>query len=336
MVVTPEGLPITIQVYPGDTTDNTTVVGMVERLTPFFGLKEGIYVGDRGMKSTEVLEDLHTHGFHYVLAEVNRNVEETIFQAQKRSLAPVGPHNAACEVVDPEGRGFIVLLNAERRKTELETLDHRIAQGQAILDQLGRSWAKRPRHHHTLLRQAQAALAAKGLSDLFDIGWDETTLRGLTAKLKEGRRRQRRLAGWWVLTTDTDRLIEEVARLYLGLAVIEQGWRELKRVLEVRPLRHRLTRRVGAHLVICTLAYLIQQHLELKVKDQGVSGAKAIERFRSLILNENEVSEARMRFFSVTRLSTEQEAILRAIDVDPRRFQRGWERLGPTPGRVVE
>ena len=333
MVVTPEGLPITIQVYPGNTTDNTTVVGMVDRLTRLFGLTEGIYVGDRGMKSEEVLADLHAHGFHYVLAEVNRNVEEIILQAPQRSAGPGGHHKVPREVIDREGRRFIVLLNEERRKTELGILEHRIVQGQAILQQLRRSWAKRPRHHHTILRQAHAALAAKGLSDLFDIDWDDATVQGLTAKLKEGRSRQRRLAGWWVLTTDTDRPVEEVARLYMGLSVIEQGWRELKSVLEVRPLRHRLTRRVEAHLVICTLAYLLQQYLEVKIKDQGVTGSRAIERFRSIVLNENEIPGARMRFFSVTRPSAEHAAILKAIELDLRRFQQGWERLGPREGK---
>ena len=327
MVVTPEGLPITLQVYPGNTTDNTTVVGMVERLRAVFGLRAGIYVGDRGMKTREVLEELHRQGFHYVLAEVNRSVEEIILHAQKLPAVAVGHQNVAREVIDRDGRRFIVLLNEERRQTELEVLEHRLAQGRAILEACRRSWAKRPRHHHQVLRQAHAALAAKGLSDLFDIDWDEATLQGLTAKLKVAKARQRRLAGWWVLTTDTNLPAEEVVRLYTGLSIIERGWRELKSVLEVRPLRHRLDRRVEAHLLVCTLAYLLERYLELKVKELGLTGPRAVEKFRSIVLNENEIEGTRVHFFSVTRPSAEHEAILQAIGVDPRRFQRGWERL---------
>jgi transposase len=335
MVVTPEGLPITIQVYPGNTTDNTTVGKMRERLTQVFGLKDGIYVGDRGMKTTEVLDDLHAHGFHYVLAEVNRSVEEVILHAQKLPPVAVGHQNVAREVIDREGGRFIVLLNEERRRTELEVLEHRIAQGRAILEQLRRSWAKRPRHHHALLRQAQAALAAKGLSDLFEIDWDEATVQGLTAKLKEGRLRQRRLAGWWVLTTDTELPAEEVVKLYTGLAVIEQGWRELKSVLEVRPLRHRLDRRVGAHLQLCVLAYLLEKYLELAVrrgkveaeKGEPLTGARAIERFARLTADEQEVGEGGPRRWIFTDLDPLHGKILEALGVDPGRFQRGWARL---------
>ncbi|MGI0130412.1 MAG: IS1634 family transposase, partial [Thermoplasmata archaeon] len=218
MVVTPEGLPITMQVYPGNTTDNTTVVAMRERLTDTFGIREGIYVGDRGMKTAEVLEDLHRHGLRYVLAEVNRNVEEVLREAPKHPAVPVGEKNLAREVIGADGRRFIVLLNSERRKHELGVLELRVAQGRAILEQLRRALAKGPaRHHHTILRQAHAALAAKGLGDLFDLDFDEDTFQGLTAKLKERVARRRREAGWWVLTTDTELPVVEVAKLYLGL-----------------------------------------------------------------------------------------------------------------------
>ncbi|MGI0131966.1 MAG: IS1634 family transposase [Thermoplasmata archaeon] len=328
MVVTPEGLPITIQVYPGNTTDNTTVVRMRQRLTEVFGLKEGIYVGDRGMKTQDVLEDLHAHGFRYVLAETNRFVEEIILQAKKLPPVAVGHQNVAREVIDREGRRFIVLLNEERRKTELEVLERRIAEGNAIVEQVRKGWRRNPdRHHHALLQQAQATLAAKGLSDLFDLDWDEDSFQGLIAPLKDRVARARRLAGWWVLTTDTDLPAEEVVRLYTGLAVIEAGWRELKSVLEVRPLRHRLDRRVEAHLLICVLAYLIKQSLALRVKELGLTGNRAIEAFRTVTLNEAELEGTGVRRLLVTELEVGQKAVLKAVGISEERMQVGWRRL---------
>ena len=330
MVVTPEGLPITMQVYPGNTTDSTTVVAMRERLTGVFGIREGIYVGDRGMKTTEVLEDLHRHGFHYVLAEVNRNVEEVLREAPTHRAVPIGEHNVAREVIGEDGRRFVVLLNPERRRQELETLERRVAQGRAILEQLRRSLAKGPeRHHHRILRQAHAALEVKGLSDLFELDWDEDTLQGLTAQLKERVARRKREAGWWVLTTDTELPVAQVAQLYLGLGIIEQGWREIKSVLEVRPLHHRLDRRVEAHLLICLLAYLLQQILELRLKRANVpmTGPRAVETFQSVVLNEVEIGETGVRRQIVTELEGDHQTILRAAGIGAGSFQKGWERL---------
>ena len=328
MVVTPEGLPITLQVYPGNTTDNTTVVRMRQRLTEVFGLHQGIYVGDRGMKTQEVVEDLHRHGFHYVVAEVNRNVEEVLLEARDRRAVRVGK-NLAREVIGRDGRRFIALLNEEKRRDELETLDHRIAQGRAILDELRRRLVKGPeRHHHVILRQAHAALSAKGLGDLFEVDWDEATFQGLTSKLKETTSRRKREAGWWVLSTDTNLPVEEVVRLYTGLAVIEAGWKEIKSVLEVRPVRHRLDRRVEAHLEICQLAYLLQQMLELRLKERvKVTGPRAVEMFHTVVLNEVEVGESGIRRQVVTELDGPQRAILDAAGIDPTAFQKGWNRV---------
>jgi transposase len=330
MVVTPAGLPITMQVYPGNTTDNTTVISMRERLTNTFGIREGIYVGDRGMKTAEVLEDLHRHGFHYVLAEVNRNVEEILREAPKHRAVPIGESNVAREVIGDDGRRFVVLLNADRRRHELEVLDLRVAQGRSILEQLRKALAKGPvRHHHTILHQAHAVLEAKGLGDLFELDWNEDTIQGLTAKLKERVARRKREAGWWVLTTDTELPVAEVAQLYLGLGIIEQGWREIKSVLEVRPLHHRLDRRVEAHLLICMLAYLVQQVLEMRLKQAKVpmTGPRAVESFQSIVLNDLEIGKSGVRRQIVTELGKEHQAVVRGAGLGSKAFQKGWERL---------
>ena len=327
MVVTPEGLPITHQVYPGNTNDKSTVQGMLERVQRLCGLSSGLYVGDRGMKSEEIQRELHARGFHYILAEVNRNVEEVLRAAQH--LPPVGHHqrNEVREIIDRDGQRFIVLLNAQRRQEELDVLEQRLAQGRAILDELRRRWAKRPRHHHILLRQAHAALAAKGLSDLFEMDWDENPLQGLTARLKEGAVRHRRDAGWWVLATDTDLPALEVARLYMGLTVIEQGWRELKSVLEVRPIRHRLERRVEAHLALCVLAYLLEKYLELKVRDRGLTGEAALEQFDTVTLDELELDRSGLTRMAVTDLNEVQKQVLEAAGFSADSFEAGWRTL---------
>jgi transposase len=330
MVVTPEGLPITLQVYPGNRTDNTTVVEMRQRLTDVFGLEEGIYVGDRGMKTEPVLQDLIAHHFHYVLAEVNRNVEDVLREAPRHSAERVNDHNVAREVIDRDGRRFIVLFNAERRKQQLETLARRVTQAKAILDQFrGQLRKGRERNHHDVLRRVQSALTAKGLGDLFEVDWDEETVLGLTARLKKTVARRRREAGWWVLSTDTDLPAVEVARLYLGLAIIEQGWREIKGVLEVRPLRHWLDRRVQAHLLICMLAYLLEQMLELRLKkgEVAMTGPRAVESFRSIVLNEVEIGKSGVRQQVVSDLRTEHKAVLTAAGLDEKAFQQGWPRL---------
>lgn len=335
MVVTPEGLPITLPVYPGNTTDVTTVVGMRERLQRNFGVRSGIYVGDRGMISGPIEQDLSAHGFGWILAEKNDKVEEVLEAAARLPMVAVSERNEVREVVGKEGRRHVVLVNAERRREILEVLDRRLTEGRAILERVRRNWAKRPnRAPHEVLRQAWRELAEKGLSDLFEVDVDDTTIQGLLARTRDKVRRQKRWAGWWVLATNTDLPTEEVAARYLGLAVIEQGWRELKSVLEVRPLYHPLDRRIRAHLVICVLAYLVEKFLELKVRAAGLTtegramtGARALEEFENVAINTAELATTQVSRLIVTELRPEHRAILRAVKIDPEMFQEGWRRL---------
>lgn len=335
MVVTPEGLPITLQVYPGNTTDVTTVVGMRERLQRLFALRQGIYVGDRGMISETVEKDLASHGFQWILAEKNSEVEDVLEMAAKTPRVAVSERNEVREVVDPTGRRHVVLLNEMRRREILEVLDQRLAQGKAIVERIRRGWAKNPdRDPHAVLRQAWKELAEKGLNDLFEVDVDEDSIQGLLARAKKKVRRQRRWAGWWVLTTTTELPAEEVAARYVGLAVIEQGWRELKSVLEVRPLHHQLDRRIRAHLLICVLAFLLERYVGLKVRQTGltedgrsVSGARAVEWFESRGLNEAELATTRLRRWVVTDLQPKHRAVLKALKLNEEAFQKGWARL---------
>lgn len=334
MIVTPEGLPITLQVYSGNTKDETTVSGMRERLEKVFGLHGGIYVGDRGMRTKDNLKDLVKHRFHYVLAEKNSTkvAQEALTLSQKVTAVKVSESNVAREVVTADGVRHVVLLNVNRRKEELETLQLRQQEGKAILAKWRKQAGKM--HHHEVLKGAQAELRKAGLQDLFDLGFDEDSFQGLTSEWKEKVHRITEWAGWWVLATDTDLSVEEVARLYQGLAIIERGWKELKGVLEVRPLHHRLRRRIESHLLICSLAFLLERYVELKVREAKLerdggplTGPAAVREFESLVVNRQEIADTGVRFNQFTELDAEQTAVVQAVGLKTEQFTKGWTGL---------
>lgn len=89
---------------------------------------------------------------------------------------------------------------------------------------------------------------------------------GFTYHRNEERiREEARLDGVYVIRTsvDADEMeAEAVVRGYKDLSQVEWGFRDLKTVhLEVRPIRHRLEKRVRAHAFICMLAYYVVWHL---------------------------------------------------------------------------
>jgi len=78
--------------------------------------------------------------------------------------------------------------------------------------------------------------------------------------------RELQLDGIYVVRTSESKKrlsAEDAVRDYKRLAEVEQVFRSLKGAdLRVRPIRHRLARRVRAHLLLCMLAYYVQWHLK--------------------------------------------------------------------------
>jgi hypothetical protein len=67
-----------------------------------------------------------------------------------------------------------------------------------------------------------------------------------------------KLDGKYLLSTsDPDLSAEDVALGYKNLLEAERGFRDLKGILELRPVFHRLEHRIRAHVLICWLALLL-------------------------------------------------------------------------------
>ena len=71
-------------------------------------------------------------------------------------------------------------------------------------------------------------------------------------------RAEQRLDGKFLLSTsDPDLSAEDVALGYKNLLEAERAFRDLKTTLELRPIWHRLERRIRAHVLLCWLALLL-------------------------------------------------------------------------------
>ena len=333
VVDTEDGWPVTLAVFRGNTKDDQTPKTMRDRLSRVFGIRGGVYVGDRGMKNDkEATPDLEAHHFRWILAVRNDEHEDVLIAAQKAPIMAVSLRNEVREVLLDRGR-FVVLLNAERRKELLETLERKLAEGRAIITEQRRRVGKAG--HHAILKACQERLTEAHLTNFFDIEWDEGTVSTLLARMKATVAFRRKWAGWWVLRTNTELPAEEVARQYLELARTEELHALVKGPLQVRPLRHWLEVRVGAHLMVCHLAALLVRYVDRQVKEAGLkdeegcplTGDSAVKAFRRVKAAEATFPGTGQVRIVVTDLKPLHEAILNAVGVDPKPFQAGWSRL---------
>jgi hypothetical protein len=75
----PQGRPLAVEVYPGNTADPTTVIDQANKLADQFGLSQVVFVADRGMLTQPQIEKLKTHaGFGWVTALTSVAIRELV------------------------------------------------------------------------------------------------------------------------------------------------------------------------------------------------------------------------------------------------------------------
>lgn len=320
LAVTREGLPVRSWVFPGNTTDVTTVQRVREDLRGW-RLGRALFIADAGMNSAENREELARACGRYVLACRAGSVAEI----KKDVLGRAGRYKKVAdnlfvkEVVVGEGemrRRYIVCHNpaqAERqgahreqvvREIEAEIAGHPVPDGQA-------QWA--------------AELRASGRYGRYLAVDKQGHLHLDRAAVREASRHD----GKWVLITNDDTLaVEGAADAYKSLAVIERCFRSLKRVqIRMTPMYHWLPRRIESHVKICVLALLIERIVERESKLPWAKARHALDRLQA-----TEYHADNHRFFEANELPGEAAAILRVLKVKPPKQVLAVEPL-PDPAR---
>ena len=67
LIVTPEGFPLTYEVFPGNRLDRTTLEHILDTIEKKFGKARRLWVFDRGIVSEDNLELLRQRGAHYLV-----------------------------------------------------------------------------------------------------------------------------------------------------------------------------------------------------------------------------------------------------------------------------
>ena len=81
----PDGEPLSVEVFRGNTTDSTTVSAQIEKLIHRFSIEEVVFVGDRGMVKKKGKEAIKAQdNFHYITAltdpQIRKLLKEDILQ----------------------------------------------------------------------------------------------------------------------------------------------------------------------------------------------------------------------------------------------------------------
>ena len=263
----PEGRPVSVDVYPGNTADPTTVPDQVEKLRKHFQLQQVVLVGDRGMLTSTQIEELRKHpGLGWISALRSSSIRKLVDGGCLQLSLFDEKHLA--EITSPEFPGerliacYNPLLAEERRRKRQALIKATEAELEKLVRQVDRR-TKKPMTKTEIGLKAGKVLNQYKVGKHFALTIDDGLFR---YKKREDRIRQESdLDGIYVIRTSepAEHLsAEDTVRSYKRLTLIEQAFRCLKGLdLLVRPIRHRNAQRVRAHIFMCMLAYYVLWHM---------------------------------------------------------------------------
>ncbi len=328
LAVTREGIPVRVWVWPGNTNDQTVIAQVKDDLAGW-RLGRVVWVVDRGFSSDENLRYLTRAGGHWIAGEKMRDGSPDA----KAALARQGRYrsvrdNLRVKEVDLglQGKRFVVCHNpaeAERDRAE------RDAQLERIETELQRIEALREREARQRKNRAPASERGKAIARSQDKAHvkaecalrDHPTLGRYVRLTPTGRLRidrakvaaEQRLDGKFLLSTsDPDISAEDVALGYKNLLEAERSFRDLKGILRLRPIYHRLEERIRAHILICWLALLLIRLIERQAGDTWRNTRRELERLHLVTL-----AGAAGQVQQTTRLTPTQRDILHRLQVEP-------------------
>jgi transposase len=256
-----DGQPVFIEVFPGNTQDPRTVAAQVAKLKGRFGVTAITFVGDRGMRKSQQVEDLVQHGFHYITAITKPQIDKLL---RTGTLQMDLFDQEVAEVLTDEGIRYVLRRNPVRAQEVRDTRRAKLATLQAHVAKQNQYLTDHPRANaQGALQKLVARAKTLRLSDWVELTVEERTIT-LTVKTSAPQEAAKR-DGCSVLKTDltpAQAPKELVHDRDKDLASVEQAFRSCKTIhLEVRPIFLRREERTRAHAFVVMLAYQIIRSL---------------------------------------------------------------------------
>lgn len=257
-VIDTKGKPVCCEMWPGNTTDVTTLIPVIDRVRSRFYVGQFCIVADRGIVSADNKEALEKREIPYILGARMRKVKEIrekvlSHPGRYREVHPEGvlskdPSPLKVKEVLLGDKRYIVCINPKQARKDARDR-------QAIIDALQEKIKSNPK----------SLIGNKGYRKYLKIEKDSVHIN------QDKIQWESRFDGKWVLTTNTDLPAEEVALKYKELWQVEKVFRDVKSVLETRPVYHQKNENIRGHVFCSFLALVLRKELDRRLQQHGHS-----------------------------------------------------------------
>ena len=278
LLIDNNGIPVSYELYPGNTSEFSTLYPVIKNLKEKYKLKKVIVAADRGLNSGKNLLLLKELGLDYVMAyklkgakkEIKEKLFEDGYTIEKEFKYKLIEHVKEIRVDGKvEKIQDNLLLGYSEKRAKKDKADR-----QRLLDKADKLLNKPSMMKQELKKGGKKFI--KVTKGNLDIELD-------VKQIEEAEK----MDGFFAIEYSQKELTgREVREIYGSLWKIEDSFRVLKTNLEARPIFVWSEKRIRAHFLICYLALVIERYLEKLLKDNNVnlSTAKIQEAIRNTTL----------------------------------------------------
>lgn len=255
LLVTPEGIPVGFEVYPGNTFEGKTIADIVKKLRDKFKIRRFIFVGDRGLFSRKNLEELR-NSQDVGIGEFIVGMKLGTFKQRHNEFydfnryTPISDELAFYETTH-EGDRCIITWSRKRAERDYKARED-------VLDKIRKKLSKKKITAKIFVTNKTYHRYVTGLSDGKTFALNEKAIAEDAAR-----------DGYFgVVTNVKDMSAREIVENYKTLWIIEDAFGEIKGTLKARPVFHWTDKFIVGHLVMCFLTYYCEAVLTKKLREK--------------------------------------------------------------------
>jgi transposase len=303
LLCAPDGCPIAVEVFDGNTGDPTTLAPQIEKLKQRFHLDHVVLVGDRGMiTDARLTEDIKSAGLDWITALRAPAIRDLMNSGLLQLTLFDQRDMASITSPDFPGERLVVCRNPDLAAERARKREDLLA---ATEKDLARIKAAVGRKRNPLRGTAEIALKVGEVLNTykvkkhFDLDITDAAF-SFTRKTAEIAA-EAATDGIYVVRTSVPEATlgdADTVRSYKSLSLVERAFRCIKTVdLHVRPVYHWLADRVRAHVFLCMLAYYLEWHMRQRLAPMlfDDTDKEAAEAQRSSVVAQAQRSKAAIK-----------------------------------------
>jgi hypothetical protein len=309
MAVTRDGIPVRVWCWPGNTADSALIRHVKDDMRDWT-LSRIVWVADRGFSSEHNRRYLRQGDHAYIIGEKLRSDSPEIKAALSRQgrYTEIAENMRVKEVKVSDTERFVICHNPDAATRDAHIRAQLVAQ---LTELIAGS--------DTLSAGKRGELRGKVSTKPGLNRYLRVTPGGLLRIDKAKIKSEANLDGKYLLRCSDPHLsAADIALGYKQLLEVERGWRDMKQILDLRPVYHRLEERIRAHVVLCWLALLLIRIIETTTGDTWHHVRRHLDR-----LHAGTFTGPTGLFRQRTELSKPQRDLLARLDI-------------PAPKQIIE